>query len=220
MMIAGPRESFLGRSKTINGEEFWTIGRAARELEVSPATLRRWCDLGPRGIDFVVDPGNGFRYLSRKSVESLKNRFKTVSPEPGGAGGEADSALGTTQGLQREKRRATLATISALIQAGQVAELIAHLRKSDDWEIRARAAEGLGTVGSAEAVPVLTEALLKDSETRVRVCAADALGRIGSRDSVPALTVATKDQDEDEEVRAHAADSLVMILQRFLPQGS
>ncbi len=210
----------MGRSKTINGEEFWTIGRAARELEVSPATLRRWCDLGPRGIDCVVDPGNGFRYLSRKSVEALKSRFMAVAPEIESVGGAADSATGSNQGMLREKRRASLTTINALIESGQTGELIAHLRKSDDWEIRARAAEGLGQVGSPEAVPALTEALLKDNAVRVRVCAADSLGRIASRDAVPALTVATKDQDEDEEVRSHAADSLVMILQRFLGQGA
>jgi hypothetical protein len=207
----------VGRSKTINGEEFWTIGRAARELEVSPATLRRWCDLGPRGIDCVVDPGNGFRYLSRKSVEALKSRFTAVSPEIE-AGGAGDS--GSNQGMQREKRRASLATINGLIEARQIGELTTHLRKSEDWELRARAAEGLGTIGSPEAVPALTEALLKDNAVRVRVCAADSLGRIASRDAVPALTVATKDPDEDEEVRAHAADGLVMIIQRFFARES
>lgn len=209
----------MGRSKTINGEEFWTIGRAARELEVSPATLRRWCDLGPRGIEFVVDPGNGFRYLSRKSVEALKHRFRSVTPEPEEGSAPSEASGGGTLGLQRERRRANLGMLSALIESGQIGELVSYLRKNEDWEIRARAAEGLGIVGSAEAVPALTETLLKDNELRVRVCAADALGRIGSRDAVPALTVATKDQDEDEEVRAHAADSLVMILQRYLSQG-
>jgi len=61
--------------------------------------------------------------------------------------------------------------------------------KDGDWCVRRSAAEALGKVGDARAVPALVEAL-EDGDRSVRRSAAVALEKIGERHPDPSLRVA------------------------------
>jgi len=74
-----------------------------------------------------------------------------------------------------------------------------------NWEVRMRAAEGLGVLGATEAVRALIDRL-KDQDELVRACAAEALGYIGSVQAVPALIEALP--DPRWLVRGYAARAL------------
>ena len=80
-----------------------------------------------------------------------------------------------------------------------VQELITALQdKSSD--VRQQAAQFLGDIGAAQAVPALIEALLYDPHEWVRIDAAAALGKIGDGRAVPALLVALKSEQLIEQV--------------------
>ncbi|MBD2648785.1 HEAT repeat domain-containing protein [Nostoc foliaceum] len=85
-------------------------------------------------------------------------------------------------------------------------KLIAALKDSESY-VRYYAAEALGKIGNAEAVPELIAAL-KDSESDVRRYAASALGNIGA-EAVPELIAALKDSESD--VRRYVAEVLGKI---------
>jgi HEAT repeat protein len=70
--------------------------------------------------------------------------------------------------------------------------------------VRSDAAEILGKIGDASAIPALIEAL-QDEEPSVRGCAADALGRIGDVAAVPALIEAWNARDRWERRPSHDA---------------
>ena len=53
--------------------EFLPVSAVARELQTSPATVRRWCDWGH--LDCVVHPVNHYRFVRRASVENLKSQI-------------------------------------------------------------------------------------------------------------------------------------------------
>jgi hypothetical protein len=74
----------------------------------------------------------------------------------------------------------------------------------DNAEVRARAAEALGSLGYTSAVPELIDALKDRSET-VRERAAKALGVLGDGAAVGPLTEATKDADRYVKAAAEEA---------------
>jgi HEAT repeat protein len=80
--------------------------------------------------------------------------------------------------------------------------------KDEDSNVRWRAAEALGQIGSDRAVDALFSAL-KDKNGFVRLRAAIALGQVGSDRVVDALFSALK--DEDSNVRWRAAEALGRI---------
>ncbi len=59
--------------KVYHGKEYLTVSYAARELCYSPATIRRWCDAGH--LECVHDPVNGYRFISKESIEAFKSKF-------------------------------------------------------------------------------------------------------------------------------------------------
>lgn len=77
-----------------------------------------------------------------------------------------------------------------------------------DARAAAAAAEALGLIGDAQAVPFLINALY-DGEEQVRKAAARALGRIGDATSVPDLIEALR--DKDWQVRVAAWEALRQI---------
>jgi len=85
------------------------------------------------------------------------------------------------------------------------------LRLLDDSEarVRRRAAQGLGRVGLAEAVPGLSKRLSGDPEVEVRQMAAFALGLIGDRSAVDVLRQALA--DTSPVVQGRAAEALGLM---------
>ncbi len=78
----------------------------------------------------------------------------------------------------------------------------------EDYDVRRRAADALGEIGSSEAVEVLKLAL-NNEYSYVRSSAAYALGKIGSSEVVEVLKLALNDEDSD--VRRSAAEALGKI---------
>ena len=56
---------------------FLTVSQVARELNVSPATVRRWCDAERLVFTRIptTDPKRSYRRISRTSVDGLKTRL-------------------------------------------------------------------------------------------------------------------------------------------------
>jgi HEAT repeat protein len=86
--------------------------------------------------------------------------------------------------------------------------------RDENAEVRAEAAFGLMGFYSPparEAVPALSAAFARDPDRQVRINAARALGLMGpvARDAVPALRAGLR--DEDERIRAVAAEALQTI---------
>jgi HEAT repeat protein len=86
-------------------------------------------------------------------------------------------------------------------------ELIEELEHNQDPQIRCSAADALGTIGNAEAIPCLIGAL-SDGEKAVRAHVAAALGKLGSA-AVEPLRVPLA--DANWIVRYRAAEALGLI---------
>ena len=86
----------------------------------------------------------------------------------------------------------------------------ARLDSANDFSVRCRAAEALGSIGSERAVDVLLKALLEAQVSPVRGRAAEALGRIGSERAVDVLLKALL-EDQDYSIRGSAAEALGRI---------
>ena len=63
--------------KTYDGKQFLTVKDVAAELQLSPSTIRRYCEKGE--LKLVRDPVNNYRYVSRESIEDLKKRFREAA---------------------------------------------------------------------------------------------------------------------------------------------
>ncbi|MCI0350919.1 MAG: HEAT repeat domain-containing protein, partial [Acidobacteriales bacterium] len=86
-----------------------------------------------------------------------------------------------------------------------IVERVSQLLKSEDSNVRRKAAEALGEIGTEGAVAALIEAL-KDEDSDVRVRSAEVLGRIGGEQAVAALIEDLK--SADSSVRWNAALAL------------
>jgi HEAT repeat protein len=83
--------------------------------------------------------------------------------------------------------------------------LIQLLEGAGDFNVRARAAAALGSVGGPLAPPALRDAL-RDGAWQVRAQAAASLGALGDRQGIPALSAAV--EDENWWVRVNCAEAL------------
>ena len=90
--------------------------------------------------------------------------------------------------------RRLIAAVVGELRLVEAAEVLHDALESDDDELVARGAHGLGAIGDADAVPKLLE-LLRDVDRPlfVRVQAATALGAIGDATSAAALADALRD---------------------------
>jgi len=95
--------------------------------------------------------------------------------------------------------------ILARVRALSVAPWIREKLAEADADVRARAANALGSLGDAESGPALREAL-HDPEWPVRAMAAKALGRVRHAEAVPDLCEALRDREW--WVRSNAAKAL------------
>ena len=64
--------------RTIQGHDWLPVGVAAAELAYSPATVRRLCDKK----QLVCTVQNGYRWISRASVDAVKIQFSALVPAP------------------------------------------------------------------------------------------------------------------------------------------
>lgn len=55
------------------GGEYLPVSEVAKELHVSVATVRRWCD--SRKLKFKVHPFNNYRFIARESVQAAKKKL-------------------------------------------------------------------------------------------------------------------------------------------------
>ena len=88
--------------------------------------------------------------------------------------------------------------------------------KTEHADVRAQAAEGLGTLARKASLPVLHHALT-DAESKIRFWAAYALGEIGDRRALAALQTLTKDRTKVEgfgTVGSEARSAIGRIVQR------
>jgi HEAT repeat protein len=86
--------------------------------------------------------------------------------------------------------------------------LLDLLADTDDY-VRAEAADGLGIIGYAPAVPQVLHRLRNDTNSIVRAASAETLGDLGAVDAIPDLIGALS--DSDRAVRGYAANSLGLL---------
>lgn len=101
-----------------------------------------------------------------------------------------------------------VAVVDSRAIAGDVQALARFVRVAPNEPARVRAAELLGDIGTAEAVPPLITAA-KGGAVKVRIAAADALGSIGDARAIDVLLVAL--EAEDDTLRQTAARALGRI---------
>ncbi|WP_414574315.1 HEAT repeat domain-containing protein, partial [Nostoc sp. CCY 9925] len=82
------------------------------------------------------------------------------------------------------------------------------LIEDPESDVRSRAADALGKIGSEAAIPGLIK-LIEDPKYSVRSSAADALGKIGSEAAIPGLIKLI--EHPEYSVRSSAADALGKI---------
>ena len=63
--------------RALADRKFMSVSEAAKELAVSVATARRWCDEGR--LKVKVHPLNHYRFVEPKSVKDLKARLADFS---------------------------------------------------------------------------------------------------------------------------------------------
>ena len=109
----------------------------------------------------------------------------------------------------RRLRDGAIAVLGLIKPEKLIASLIQEL-DDEEKDVRSRAAEALGRIGSDQAVEPLVKALATDKDGSVRGRAADALGSIGSEQAIEPLVkgLAT---DKDRYVRGSAAEALGRI---------
>jgi HEAT repeat protein/energy-coupling factor transporter ATP-binding protein EcfA2 len=96
------------------------------------------------------------------------------------------------------------------IKPRRIVDLLVDQLTDKEPYIRRRAAETLGSIGSAEILPVLIMVLVKEKETKIRSHAAISLGKIGSSEAMRPL-IGVLHTDKDSEVRKSAAEALGLI---------
>jgi HEAT repeat protein/GTPase SAR1 family protein len=108
--------------------------------------------------------------------------------------------------LLREKAIAVLSRI----KPRRIVDLLVDQLTDEAPYVRRRAAETLGSIGSAEILPVLIMVLVKEKETKIRGHAAISLGKIGSSEAMRPL-IDVLHTDKDSEVRKSSAEALGLI---------
>jgi len=203
--------------RKLRSRRWWARAEAAEKLGLM-GSEKATRDL----IDHMEDPVPEVRVRAARALGSIRTS-EALLPltralwDPGrwsairvagiliGAGDESVEIL-----LREFDKMPSHAKISAIDIFGRsrslkAIELLRELLKSDDADIRARAAFALGAISDPTSSPWLTTAL-KDPSWAVRAMAAKALGRLKEDDSLEALSAALA--DPQWWVRANAAESM------------
>jgi HEAT repeat protein len=106
-------------------------------------------------------------------------------------------------------RRLAMEMLSRIKPRRAIDQLVGEL-SDEDYDVRRRAADALGDIGTVEALPPLIETLKTDEYGSVRERAAYALGRIGAVEALRPLIEAVKTEG-DVPVRWFAASALRRI---------
>ncbi|HAG83331.1 MAG TPA: hypothetical protein DCL61_19850 [Cyanobacteria bacterium UBA12227] len=102
--------------------------------------------------------------------------------------------------------RANVASALGKLGNKNVGKKLLTLLDDSDSLVRTEAVESLGLLRYVEAIPAISSLLETDEDPLVRLSAAEALGAIADVKALPSLLKALNDQDEG--VRAYAADSI------------
>ena len=94
----------------------------------------------------------------------------------------------------------------------ELKELLADLDAETPWGVRQAAAQKIGAMRNAEALPVLLDALLTDPFWMVRCAIIQALEMIGDARAIPTLREVAKN-DGFQVVRSYAAKAIERLSQ-------
>jgi len=162
--------------------------------------------------------GNGLRQEDKSEAGQLENVYQLSNQGPKGMAElserlskEALELLDHNQAAQHTNPSQLYSGYGLSAQGAAAVPYLLELLRSEDWPLRAAAADILGDTGrpAGNAVPFLIDSLEDDSEW-VRRNAAEALGNIGSAESVPQLARLLV-KDSCRFVRHNAALSLAKI---------
>jgi len=138
-----------------------------------------------------------------------------LGQQPNGGPAVTPAILGAFKDPEAGVRKAAASAFRSMEAPprGAISSLVEALR-DENAEVRAEAAfalMGFHSPPAREAVPALSAAFAGDPDRQVRINAARALGLMGpvARDAVPALRAGLR--DEDERIRAVAAEALQTI---------
>ena len=162
--------------------------------------------------------GNSLRQEDMSEAGQLENVYRLSSRGPKGSAElserlsrEALELLDHNQAAQHTNPSQLYSGYGLSAQGSTAVPYLLESLRSEDWPLRAAAADILGDIGrpAENAVPFLVGSLEDDSEW-VRRNAAEALGNIGSAESVPQLARLLV-KDNCHLVRHNAALSLAKI---------
>lgn len=148
------------------------------------ATVRRFIEYSRQLVGWVRD----------RALESMR-AFGTDVVEP---------ALSLIRDPDPDVRGAALTLLSGFDDP-RVPGAAVHLLGDDDWWLAINAADLLGRLAEARAVPALVQASRREE---VRWAAVEALGRIGGDEALQALSHLTRDQRP--EIRIEALSALAL----------
>jgi HEAT repeat protein len=153
---------------------------------------------------------DGDTNVRKGTITALTDLQNGIGPKPGvvkaiialmqkegGARGPGGDVLGSPKFTQNGANQESVPALIAML-------------KDKDEGVRSGAADALGKIGDARAVPVLKEAMHNDT-AQVRRVAIGAIALIADKSGEDALTEAIKNPDDDNEARAQAAAGLGKI---------
>ena len=197
----------------------WLITPQEETQTVRQGQAHQWAEIALDGLGWMpIDPTPGDAFgeadVAHGFEAALNDLTTSAAAEAQEAAaavlGEQDSAeallllFEAIDGIEvEESRSAAQATMSALT----LDHIIDLLLTSDDPQMRAAAAYGLGVLEDPRALDALLQALAEDEDAEVRAAAAGALGVLGKDGAEEALLQAL-DSDEAALVRAAAARAL------------
>jgi len=208
--IRSDQSRMLGRASVGGGR--WEDARPASVTMVDPAQRsgRRGRGGSPQGEsqDDLTPPARRPRAAVASSAATVDTALQRIQKFFDGTSGLAGGARWQQQReLLNDLRGMGEPAVDALMR------MLASAQTSDERRV---AAQLLGDLQAARAVPVLQGILDQDSDVLLRRAAASALRRLDSPDTVPIMQTLLSDPGEDRFVRLSAAFGLAQL---GSPQG-
>ena len=118
----------------------------------------------------------------------------------------------TSKAINKQHKSTRKTMIQQLNPTQLIFHTLSHKLDDDLPQIRAKAAESLGKIGTEKALSYLLQSLT-DQDPKVRAVAATVLGEIGTEATLAELSQACS--DPDDEARLSAVDALGKIGYRY-----